>query len=327
MPFSPLKIMEYTVNMKDDSDHGVNKIAATMTGKTKTGEPFHITRTNFFPDAILETIGKDTKIGSASGSVHAETGITLQIAMTEGEQTAGAHLYVTDPTCVNCAKNAVEAGITKVFIDSVGFSPESDFYERRGQDFENMAIPIYKAAGVEVYEVNRETQKIEPRFQIEPNSICPKFSDVAIKPYEGKLSKKAFKKYITENWNNGKSAKRQVFAMASGGVFEGWSVLSSGPEFVAGHELQEDLSYKSEKYTYKLEPLNKVMMTMARLGMTPHKDFLFSAQVPTSRELVDLVGAGYRRIFIGDKTKARDEHGLKALQQLEDNKVIEVLSL
>lgn len=325
MVFDPLKVMEHTIAFKEDSEHKQNPIAASITGTTKTGEPFQIIGTNYYPQAITAKIGKGVKIGNASPTVHAETGLLHEIIATEGKQSAGAHLYVTDPTCVNCAKNAIEAGITKVFIDTAGY--DGDFNARRGDDFKYMALPMYKAAGVQVFDVDRAAQTVTKLFELPPNSIRPKFSEVAIKPYEGKLSKKSFKKYVAQQYDIKTNSKRQVFVMATGNVFEGWSILSTGPSIVAGYDETTEKSYISEKYTAKLEPLNKTMMTMARHGMTPHKDYIFSAQVPTSRELVDIVGAGYRRIFIGNKTKARDKNGLQALKQLEEHQILEVLSL
>jgi len=58
------------------------------------------------------------------------------------------------------------------------------------------------------------------------------------------------------------------------------------------------------------------LMYMARHGMTLCDDYLFSSQVPTAREQVNLVGAGIGRITVGDIKKSRDADGLVAMEQL-----------
>ncbi len=326
MAYSHLKIMDYTVDMKDESPHDVNQIAATIAGTTKTGDPFHITRTNFFPEPIVTKIGKDVKIGSASGSTHAETGILLEIMITNGLSSKEASLYVTDPTCPNCAKNTVEAGIRNVFIDSEGF--EADYYQRRKDDFENMSLAIYEHAGVNVHIVDRAAQTVALMPGTSVRSIKAAFSKISIAAYEEELSPEKFKKYIHEYWGNGARDARNVFALAaSHEAASGYVILSSGPEFVKGHDEAKDGAYVSDKYSYKLEPANKVMMTMARLGLTQHREFFFSSQALTSREFVDMIGAGYRRIFIGDMRKARDEYGLQALKQIQEHQILEIQSL
>lgn len=318
MAFSPLSVMQYTHDMKDESHHAVNKIAATITGTTKTGELFHITRANFYPEAIVTKIGKDVKIGNASGSIHAETALLLEVLMTQGLRSQDAKIYVTDPCCPNCAKNMVEAGITEVYIDSTGF--EEDYYQRRKEDFEKMSLRIFEEAGVAVHVVNRATQAVEPLLKNENAKTI--FSDIPVTPYDDKLNAKKFKKHVEEEW--GRSDTKRVFAIAaSNSPNHKYSILSASEAFVTGHKESPD-DYVSKKYSFKLQPVNKIMMAMARLGFTPNKSFIFSSQVPTSREFVDMVGAGYRSLLVGDMKKARDKHGLKAMGQLRENNVLDI---
>ncbi len=77
-----------------------------------------------------------------------------------------------------------------------------------------------------------------------------------------------------------------------------------------------------EKYSFFQEPMNRLMMYMKRHGMALHEGFLFSSQIPTSREQVNLVGAGVKNITVGDITKARDSFAIMAMKQLSDEKII-----
>src|SRR5690606_7708262 len=112
-----------------------NKIAATVFGHDLAGKPFSVSRTNFWPAAIANSIGTEDDIGDSSGTIHAETAAILAAS-----HTAGAALCVTDPFCPNCAKNIAEAGIKTIYIDHKGF--DKDFATRRGGDFQNMSMRI-----------------------------------------------------------------------------------------------------------------------------------------------------------------------------------------
>jgi deoxycytidylate deaminase len=64
-------------------------------------------------------------------------------------------------------------------------------------------------------------------------------------------------------------------------------------------------------------------MYMARHGMASAEGYLFCSQVPTSREQVNLVGAGIKRITIGDPQKARDLNAIDAMRQLSGAGIIQ----
>jgi hypothetical protein len=64
-------------------------------------------------------------------------------------------------------------------------------------------------------------------------------------------------------------------------------------------------------------------MYAARHGLTVQDEFFFSSNVPTSREQVNIVGAGIKRITIGDLRKARDPDAVKAMAQLGEAQILE----
>lgn len=86
----------------------------------------------------------------------------------------------------------------------------------------------------------------------------------------------------------------------------------------------KNLENGQDKYSFYLQPANRILMTASRHGLKLRPGFFFTSQVPTSREWVNLVGAHINQITIGDHTKSRDTHGLTALEQLKKSKIIEV---
>jgi hypothetical protein len=50
---------------------------------------------------------------------------------------------------------------------------------------------------------------------------------------------------------------------------------------------------------------------------------IYTSQIPTSREQVNIVGAGISSIAVGDRGKARDDASLQAMHQLSDAGIVE----
>ena len=145
--------MQAAVDIIAQSPHPTNKIAATL-----AGENFTISRTNHWPSAIDATLGRETKIGNASGTLHAETACILT-ALHDGHATQGADIFITGPPCPNCMKNMAESGIKALYIDHKGF--DKDFAQRRGEDFENMSMRIAAKAGIDVYVIYRKEERFD----------------------------------------------------------------------------------------------------------------------------------------------------------------------
>ena len=102
-------------------------------------------------------------------------------------------------------------------------------------------------------------------------------------------------------------------------------MIRSGPArsvMAYAHQPLGLIERHEEKYSFFQEPVNRVLMYMARHGLTLIGDYFFCSQVPTSREQVNLVGAGISRITIGDLTKARDPSALEAMRQLSTAGII-----
>lgn len=311
---SPFDQMQSAVDVVNTSVHPTNKVAATL-----FTDAFSISKTNYWPSVIEQAFGQDIDIGSSSGTVHAEVACILASPVTEG-----ASLCVTDPFCPNCAKNIAEAGIKTVYIDHKGF--DKDFAARRGDHFKNMSLQICARAGISVYELNRKEQTITPIAEI-ADDYKP-FNDAPIVVGALRSATQAdFLDVISDSRAN-LAGERFAVALAfdlNGKVFS----LCAKPHLAVGYTRRIDAPEFNDphgKYTFTLEPVNRLLMNAARLGLKIHADYLYSSMVPTSRELVNVVGAGLNKLHLGDNSIARDQDALTGLKQLNDAGILKALN-
>ncbi len=303
----PYDAMQAAVNIVGSSEHPTNKISAALFGKHGG-----LTRTNYWPGAIVRAFGRETDIGNSSGTLHAETACILAAQI----PTDGTSLCITDPFCPNCAKNIAEAGVKTIYIDHKGF--DKDFFQRRGGHFDAMSMRICEKAGISVYELWRKDERLVPIYEA-PKNYIPHEECPIIKEPIGTASEAIMQDVVAQGFKIHQQRKFAVafvtdknnkcFALtARGHPVIGFTM--GDPDDLATLENGED------KYSFFQEPVNRMMMYTARYGLKILDDYFFCSQVPTSREQVNLVGAGIKRITVGDIKKSRDADALKAMQQL-----------
>jgi dCMP deaminase len=305
----PFSAMQAAVDIVGTSQHPDNKIAATLFGRT-----WGLSRTNYWPPPILSAFGTGTDIGNASGTVHAETACILQA----GHPTEDASLCITDPFCPNCAKNIAEAGIKKIYIDHKGF--DKDFFQRRAGHFEKMSMRICEKAGIAVYEIWRKDERLVPIYEPQPNYFISEDSPVYREPIETP-SDGVFGEILAQGF---KIHQKRKFAVAFVRGKDGKYIsLTARGHAVTGFTMEDPddvgiIERHEEKYSFFQEPVNRLLMYMARHDMVLCEGFFFCSQVPTGREQVNLVGAGIKRISVGDLRKARDPGAIVAMEQLSN---------
>lgn len=303
----PFAAMQAAVDIVSTSLHPANKVAATLFNSV-----YGISSTNYWPDPILREFGHDTDIGNSSGTVHAETACILACPY----PTEGAGLCITDPFCPNCAKNIAEAGIKKIYIDHKGF--EKDFFDRRSGHFQTMSMQICEKAGISVYELWRKDERLVPIFETPPHYVVSEDSPIYREPIEA-ASEAVFQGIIAAAF---KLHQKRKFAVAFVQDRMGKFVsLTARGHAVTGFTMEDPddiglIERHEDKYSFFQEPVNRILMYMARHGFKLIEGYFFCSQVPTSREQVNLVGANIQRITIGDLAKARDPSALDAMRQL-----------
>jgi dCMP deaminase len=312
MGLSEYQLMQSAVDIVPQSEHPANKVAATITGLDILGVEFALARTNYWPEPIKMRIGRDTRIGNASGTVHAETACLLSAPMTHK-----AALFVTDVPCPNCVKNMAEAGITSLYIDHKGFA--KDFALRRGGHFESMSLRICEKAGINVFRIYRKEKRSEHILKISENFTPVIEKPGRITPFEGDISGEVFRQVLEAEK---KSYGTHPFALAiASAVDKNIYILSAETHPCPGYTMQT-VERGDEKYSTILQPVHRLIMMAARYGLKIQPGYLFSSRVPTARELVDLVGAGLTHLRIGDTGSARDNDALTAFKQLKDAGII-----
>lgn len=314
MTLSPFDLMQKAVDIVDESPHPTNKIAATLAGEDVNGKDFYVSATNFWPGAIEKAFGPGTKIGNSSGTVHAETACIIKAQVTDASS-----LFITDPPCPNCVKNMAEAGIKHLYIDHKGF--DKDFARRRGGDFENMSLRICERAGINVSRLFRKDKKIEEILHVPDNYSPPLEKPPLIEKLENKTEPEEFVEMAR--------AKSEIYGDR---IYAAALARSHfGQDYIISAETHPVIGYTSktigapeDKYTFLLQPINRILMTASRYGLRIDKDCVFSSRVPTARELVNMVGAELTNITIADSKHARDKHAMKALEQLREAGVLNV---
>lgn len=315
MESTPFAHMQRAVDIVNTSAHPTNKIAASVAGTDQAGYPFLIAMTNYWPDRIHACFGTDARIGNSSGTIHAETACLLNAPGTEG-----ASVFVTDPFCPNCAKNMAEAGIKAVYIDHKGFA--KDFADRRGDDFDDMSLRICRKAGMAVYVINRKSQALEILFQPSPDFTPHEDRPVIIETVEPGLEQAALNVAVREA-----DSARFAVAIARDDRNKPF-VLTALAHPVIGYSYARDaaeIRQTEGKYTFMLEPVNRLLMNAARRGLRLADGLLYTSQAPTAREQVNLVGAGIGRIRIGDPGMARDHGSLDALDMLTAKGILHII--
>lgn len=303
---SAIKAMQDAVDVVLTSPHPENKVAATLFTDNQS-----LSRTNDWPPAILQEIGTEARIGDSSGTLHAEVHCILDAEF----KTEGASLTITDPCCPNCAKNIAEAGIKTVYIDHKGF--QKDFATRRGDEFQDMSLRILAHAGISIYELNRKEQTTKELYRPTEGYIPPEENPIEVRPTPAKISDATLLQAAKLV-----KVKHARWACALATDIDGmtWTLVASAhPAIGYTHDKMET---PEGKYNFILEPANRILMGAARTGLKLSSGHLWCSVLPTPRELVNLVGAGYHTLFIGDMEKAAKQSSLDARKTLEDSGIL-----
>ena len=289
--------MQAAVDIVHQSPHPKNKIAATI-----AKDDWNFSCVNHWPAAIENTIGREPDIGNSSGTIHAETACIFE-AMRQGNATKNASIFITDPPCPNCMKNMAEAGISKLYIDHKGF--DKDWAKRRGMSFENMSMRIADKAGIDVFEIYRK----EERYEI-------------ISKHASNYKPAIENPPIINDQIDFNDCDNMPFASARANDLNGeaLSILVSSHPTVGF--TTEDIEKQRGKYSFIIQPLNRLLIIAAKEGLSLDPTSLISSRNPTSRELVNFIGAGFNTLKILDLNTSRDEFGPIALKHLQEHNLL-----
>ncbi len=291
--------MKMALETRDQSVHETHKVAAVVVGKG-----FEVARPNFYPAPLERTVGHYQKLGNASTTVHAEIAAILDASAA----TDGARLYITQRPCPNCAKAIIEAGIAEIYISVE--TRNTALGQKINPFFETASLPFLTHAGVQVFEVGEEVLALN-----EPRSCH--FSGLEFEPLTGSFED------MIEDLDTPFAAC--VARDDKGGEYF-LSAQAKTPRCLP-HEKAGAIAATQSKYETALQPLNRLLMACARYGLRMDERSVYSSQTPTAREFVNLIGAGYLALRIGDESLCRDKWGLKALAQLREHGIVDLQSV
>lgn len=298
--------MQQAVDVVLTSPHPGSKVAATLFQNDGTG----ISRTNDWPPIILDNLGAEARVGDSSGTVHAEVNCLLNTPFASD----GASLTITDPCCPNCAKCIAEAGIKKVYIDHKGFL--KDFAARRGDDFQDMSLRILAHAGISLFEVRRKEEIITALHIPSDGYVAPDDNPIEIRPCQENISDRTLLKAAKLV-----KVKHERWACALARDHKGkvWTLVASARPAIG--YTKDRIDAPEGKYDFILEPVNRILMGAARHGLKIEPGYLWCSVTPSSRELVNLVAAGFRSLYIGTLTES------EARATLESAKILSFIEM
>ncbi len=317
MNLNHFALMHKARDVESQSAHPTHKVGAVLCGKDSDGHDYCVARANFWPKLLKNHIGQDEKLGNASTTVHAEIAAIIDALATEG-----ATLYITDLPCPNCAKVIAEARVKHVYIDS--HTHETPLGKKIRPYFDDISSLILKSAGIDVFEIDLEKKKIVPIVKAPANTLLQVQRPIKqVMVNSENINTAYFHSLI--GVQKGEKPFAACFAKSSLGHYN--FLLAESQRSVGLTEDDDNFICTTQnKYRPNLQPVNRLLLTCARYGLHVDPAYLYSAQVPTSREFVNMIGAGYSSLEIGDITKCRDEWGLKALKQLQDHGIFEIKS-
>lgn len=296
------------------------KIAALIEGKDRMGHEFVIQRTNHWPNIVREKLGVKSKIGNSSPTIHAETAVLTA----SPHAVEGADLFITDPPCPNCMKNIAEAGIGRLFIDQGGFGRK--YYKKNKHHVDDISMAIARRAGISIYHINTLKEEIDVFYEADKAASPVNDSPVHIEPIT-KEGAALFDDAIDQATQIHKQRKHVVACVKD--AMENKFLLTVRAHLVIGYSVDDKQDVPlinkapGEKYGYIQEPVNRLLMFIARNGYSLIDGYLYCSIVPTSREQVNLIGSGIKHISVGDIQKSRDGYGIKAMNVLRDAKILE----
>ncbi len=311
MNINHFQLMKLALEMEEQSEHKTHKVGALLYNDGK-----HIARHNFWAASLEKYIGRYDKLGNASTTIHAEMAV-----ISAAESTKDASIYITDLPCPNCAKLIAEARISAVYIDS--HTHNTPLGLKIKPYFDDISTLIFKRAGIAVYEMNEPKRGIHEIISPPRDNILQAIHrPVKQLPLEhSDINQTRFLEIINAQKGNVNFAACYAKSILGHYVF-----LFAQPHRSVGL-LEEDakiISDKQNKYEPTLQPINQLLVACARYGLTIDPKYLYSSQTPTSREFVNMLGAGYSSLQVGNPEKCRDKWGLQALNQLKKHGIIEL---
>lgn len=318
MKNTAFEYMKMALEAEEKSPHPTHKVGALICGHDNFDNFYAIANSNYWPPILEKTIGRDQKLGKASTTVHAEVAAILQAPATEG-----ADIYVTDLPCPNCAKIIAESRIRAIYIDA--HTHNTPLGQKLKPYFEDVSLPILQSAGIQIFEMDCEKNTIHELGEVKENILRPIQRPVIHIPLEdGQIELPHFNAIIEEQKSTLKAPFAACYAKTMLGQYT-FLCAQSHRSIGLSKDQAERIESIQNKYTPTIQPVNRLLLTCARYGLKISENFLYSSQIPSSREFVNMIGADIHTLIIGDKENGENEWSKKALDQVIEKKLMRII--
>ncbi len=307
--------MDKALAREKQSPHPTHKVGALICGLDIDGQYFERIEHNFWPEVLKQSIGTDKKLGNSSTTIHAELAALFKAPISNN-----ADIYITDLPCPNCTKTIIQAGIKNVYIDS--HTHNTPLGLKMKPYFDNVSMLLFEKAGLGIYEMNAPQKNIITLLEHAPINYYDTKYQIRSFPFDKNNSEKVFIREVKDITYTPAFAACLAKDRENNTVFV---TAKTSMSYGLSKNDAQNIRSSQNKYAATLQPINHLVAICAKHGLNIDKEFIFSSQTPTSREFVNLIGAGFKRMYIGNKSQCRDKWGVKALEQLENKKIIDII--
>ena len=281
-------------NLENQSSSSDYKIAAKLHGVGPDGTIISISSPNIKLRVLKRALDENGTIGGASDTIHAETAVIRSAPVTEGTD-----LFVSDPLCPNCMKNAIEAGVARIFIDQRGF--DKKWYQNRQDYFDHISLKFAECAGVDVYNVDLENRDIKSLTSHKGKRKTAQDDSSHIIYIDRRADIVSFIEESKKIYGD------RAFALSTGRDSDGRQVLIRTAEaFTNGlSESDQDVIDKmkaynhDQKYRIKNDPVTRLLMASSKYGISLRGSDMYCSHLPSARCQINTVGYGMDTIRIG----------------------------
>lgn len=322
-----LELVERSRKASDDSDHHRYHVGSSLLAINHRGKQSFYDNANMIPDPLKDQgVTSHDHIGEGSPTVHGEFPILYDAPPSE-------HLFLgcNTPNCASCLKSAIMRDVDALFIDSQslpGFKGPNDkenpWTQDRADFWNDLCIPIARAAQIPIYAVNTDTGKLSILVNGKPPEERPKpefpariLSEHEVMTMENNpdlfLSQARGRRSaigVAHDKKTGETA--YIYAEDS---------LPPGMSYAADGKMEEQ--FADAHYRLPLDPIIHMLMEASKHNLELQNGRILTNFVPSSGRQLDLAQVGLSEIFFVDKHVPPTDEARSAMQALSDYDLIE----
>lgn len=286
------ELVRRTKTNAEKSDHHLYKVGTTLLSITSSGKMSIDDKANHIPKALkfhrvglgLPEITSETRFGSGNPTVHGEFSVLINAPATAER----LYLACDTPFCPNCMKKAILRGVNALFLDSSCFDTESN-QERFTKGWEEMSLPLARAAQMPVYMVNTENETITAIVEGLPPHKRPKPTPVHI----AEVSNTDIIFGVAQTLLAGSEATEQTaIAIAHKKSNGKYYMISAKETMSAGIKPEQFIKLREEfsgnRYQPEVCPIIQLTMMASLHGLTLEGGMVACNYAPSASRMLDL---------------------------------------